>query len=151
MKNTAISLINCPDRKGIVLAIASFLYEHGANILHSDQHQDNELGLFFMRVEWALKDFDLNRANFREKFTPLASQFSMTWQVEYCDRTPIIAVFVLPVAHPFQTGEEQRQAAKDHESDCGSGEPFDRVTVEIINPGGDCSEQKHNAEQTGGN
>jgi formyltetrahydrofolate deformylase len=112
MKNTAILLINCPDRKGIVLAIASFLYEHGANILHSDQHQDNELGLFFMRVEWALEDFDLNRANFREKFTPLASQFSMTWQVEYCDRTPIIAVFVSSYLHCLadllyrhQTGE----------------------------------------------
>jgi formyltetrahydrofolate deformylase len=43
MKNTAILLINCPDRKGIVLAIASFLYEHGANILHSDQHQAVEV------------------------------------------------------------------------------------------------------------
>jgi formyltetrahydrofolate hydrolase len=69
MKSTAILLINCPDRKGIVLAVASFLYEHGANILHSDQHQDNELGLFFMRVEWALEDFDLDKTNFQEKFT----------------------------------------------------------------------------------
>jgi formyltetrahydrofolate deformylase len=112
MKSTAILLINCPDRKGIVLAVASFLYEHGANILHSDQHQDNELGLFFMRVEWALEDFDLDKTNFQEKFTPLASQFSMTWQVEYCDRTPIIAVFVSSYLHCLadllyrhQTGE----------------------------------------------
>jgi formyltetrahydrofolate deformylase len=112
MKNTAILLINCPDRKGIVLAIASFLYEHGANILHSDEHQDNELGLFFMRVEWALKDFDLNPASFREKFAPLASQFSMTWQVEYCDRTFIVAIFVSNHLHCLadllyrhQTGE----------------------------------------------
>jgi formyltetrahydrofolate deformylase len=112
MKNTAILLINCPDRKGIVLAIANFLYEHGANILHSDQHRDNELGLFFMRVEWALEDFVLDRENFRQRFAPLASQFSMAWQVEYCDRTPVIAVFVSSYLHCLadllyrhQTGE----------------------------------------------
>ena len=112
MKNTGILLINCPDRKGIVLAVASFLYEHGANILHSDQHQDNELGLFFMRVEWALEDFDLDRTNFQEQFSPLASQFAMTWQVEYCDKTPIIAVFASSHLHCLadllyrhQTGE----------------------------------------------
>jgi formyltetrahydrofolate hydrolase len=68
MKNTAILLINCPDRKSIILAIASFLYEHGANIIHADQHRDNPLGLFFMRVQWALEDFDLDKPSFREKF-----------------------------------------------------------------------------------
>jgi formyltetrahydrofolate deformylase len=47
MKNTAILLINCPDLKGIVLAIARFLYEQGANITHSDQHRDDALGLSF--------------------------------------------------------------------------------------------------------
>jgi formyltetrahydrofolate deformylase len=112
MKNTAILLINCPDRKGIVLAVASFLYEHGANILHSDQHQDNELGLFFMRVEWDLDDFDLDKTHFQEQFSPVALQFAMTWQVEYCDKTPIIAIFVSSYLHCLadllyrhQTGE----------------------------------------------
>ena len=47
-------LIDCPDRPGLVARVASLLYEHGANILHADQHQDHELGLFFMRVEWGL-------------------------------------------------------------------------------------------------
>ena len=59
MKNTAILLISCPDRKGLVAGIADFLYRHNANILHADQHQDSELGLFLMRVEWELHDFDL--------------------------------------------------------------------------------------------
>lgn len=54
MKNTAVLLIDCPDRPGLVARVAGLLYEHGANILHADQHQDHELGLFFMRVEWAL-------------------------------------------------------------------------------------------------
>lgn len=54
MQPTAVLLIDCPDRPGLVARVASLLYEHGANILHADQHQDHELGLFFMRVEWAL-------------------------------------------------------------------------------------------------
>jgi formyltetrahydrofolate deformylase len=54
MKDSAVLLIDCPDRKGLVARVAGLLYERGANILHADQHQDHELGLFFMRVEWAL-------------------------------------------------------------------------------------------------
>jgi len=54
MKETAVLLIHCPDRKGLVARVAGLLYEHGANILHADQHQDHDLGLFFMRVEWGL-------------------------------------------------------------------------------------------------
>jgi formyltetrahydrofolate deformylase len=56
MKDTAVLLIHCPDRKGLVARVAGLLYEHGANILHADQHQDHDLGLFFMRVEWGLAD-----------------------------------------------------------------------------------------------
>ena len=54
MKDSAVLLIDCPDRKGLVARVAGLLYEHGANILHADQHQDHDLGLFFMRVEWSL-------------------------------------------------------------------------------------------------
>src|SRR5258708_25644842 len=99
MKNTAILLINCPDRKGIVFAIARFLYEHGANITHSDQHRDDALGLFFLRVEWALEDFDLDELSFRKQFVPVALQFSMSWKVEYCNKTPVIAILVSSYLH----------------------------------------------------
>ena len=50
----AVLLIDCPDQKGLVARVSGLLYAQGANILHADQHQDHELGLFFMRVEWAL-------------------------------------------------------------------------------------------------
>jgi formyltetrahydrofolate hydrolase len=50
-----VLLIDCPDRKGLVAHVASLLRDQGANILHADQHQDHELGLFFMHVEWALE------------------------------------------------------------------------------------------------
>jgi formyltetrahydrofolate hydrolase len=65
MRNTAVLLIACPDKKGLVAAIANFLYAHNANILHADQHQDDAAGLFLMRVEWALEGFQPRPAQVR--------------------------------------------------------------------------------------
>ncbi len=112
MKNTAILLIDCPDRKGIVATVANFLYTHGANILHADQHQDNELGLFFMRVEWSLDGFDVEPLQFTERFRPVAEEFQMRWRVEYSSAPASIAIFVsreqhclLDLLHRHQSGE----------------------------------------------
>jgi formyltetrahydrofolate deformylase len=99
MSDTAILLINCPDRKGLVAAIANFLLHHNANILHADQHQDNELVLFFMRVEFSLEAFDLDEAAFRAAFTPIAVAHDMTWQLAYGSQLPSVAIFVSHYLH----------------------------------------------------
>jgi len=70
--NTATLLISCPDQKGLVATISNFLYTHGANILHADQHQDNDVGMFFMRVEWDLDGFELAEEALRAEFAPIA-------------------------------------------------------------------------------
>lgn len=110
--NSAVLLVNCPDRKGIVAGIAAFLYQHGGNILHADQHQDSKRGLFFMRVEWDLKEFDLDRASFSRQFLPLAEQFEMGWRVEYSSNIAAVALFVsrhlhclADLLHRYETGE----------------------------------------------
>jgi formyltetrahydrofolate deformylase len=112
MKNTAVLLIDCPDRKGIVAAIANFLYLHGANILHADQHQDNQLQLFFMRVEFALEGFDVEPSRFAGEFQPLAGSFQMRWRLEYASAPHSVALFVskeqhclLDLLHRHQIGE----------------------------------------------
>jgi formyltetrahydrofolate deformylase len=109
---TAILLVDCPDRKGLVAAIADFLYRYGANILHADQHQDHELKSFFTRVEWELQDFELDAANFTRQFQPLAEQFQMRWRVEYRAQQPVVALFVsrqlhclADLLHRYQIGE----------------------------------------------
>lgn len=99
MKSTAILLIDCPDRKGIVAAIADFLYAHNANILHADQHQDNEAGLFFTRVEWDLAGFDLDAAGFKTQFAPIADKFKMRWRLELSSQKPRLALFVSKFDH----------------------------------------------------
>jgi formyltetrahydrofolate deformylase len=105
MKDSAVLLIDCPDRRGLVSRVSTMLYHHGANILHADQHQDHELGLFFMRVEWALSDggpssshsFDL--AAFEAEFAPLAAELGMRWQLTSGERRPRIALFCSQYLH----------------------------------------------------
>lgn len=99
MRNTAILLIDCPDRKGLVAAIADFLYRHNANILHADQHQDAENGLFLMRVEWELSGFDLSVEQFQREFSQIADRFQMRWRLELSAQRPKIAIFVSKYDH----------------------------------------------------
>ncbi len=81
MKNSAILLISCPDRKGEVATIADFVYRHNGNILHADEHADEESGLFLMRVEFDPKDFNIDLADFGKHFSPVAEAFSMKWRL----------------------------------------------------------------------
>ena len=99
MTKTGILLIDCPDRKGIVAAVAEFLYRHNANILHADQHQDAQRGLFLMRVEWDLDGFDLDLEECARQFGPVAERFEMRWRVERSDRPHRVALFVSKYDH----------------------------------------------------
>jgi len=86
MKNSAILLISCPDRKGEVATIADFVYRHNGNILHADEHADEESGLFLMRVEFDPRDFDIDLsqadlADFGRQFSPIAEAFNMKWRL----------------------------------------------------------------------
>jgi len=99
MKDSAILLVSCADRKGLVAAIADFLYGHGANILHADQHQDAAEGVFFMRVEWDLADFALDMAQFDAHFAPIAARFDMRWSVALARARQRVAVLVSRADH----------------------------------------------------
>jgi formyltetrahydrofolate deformylase len=99
MKNSAILLISCPDRKGEVAAIADFVYRHNGNILHADEHGDEESGLFLMRVEFDPKDFDIPLADFGKHFSPVAEAFAMTWRLAQSSHRPRMIIFVSKYDH----------------------------------------------------
>ncbi len=99
MKQTATLLISCPDQKGLVAAIADFLLRHNANILHADQHQDAELKLFLMRVEWDLAGFNLAEPDFEPAFRPIAEKFQMNWRLALSSVRPKLAIFVSKYDH----------------------------------------------------
>jgi len=114
MKNTAILLISCPDQRGLVAAIAEFLYRHNANILHADQHQDAELKLFLMRVEWDLADFQLDPGAFSEHFAPIAERFKMDWRLALSGNRPKLAIFVSRYDHCLADLLYRHQAGELH-------------------------------------
>ena len=110
---TAVLLIDCPDRKGLVAAIANFLVaEYDANVLNADQHQDAALGLFFMRVEFQSDKPDCNERGFHAAFAPLANQMNLNWSVTFEGKPLRVAIFVshylhclADLLHRHQTGE----------------------------------------------
>ncbi len=97
--NTAILLITCPDERGLVATVAEFLYRHGANILHADQHVDIAAERFFMRVEWSLADFDMPLADFAAAFSPLAEKLTLQWRLESSDQRQRVAIFASSYDH----------------------------------------------------
>jgi formyltetrahydrofolate deformylase len=99
VKDTAILLVDCPDQKGLVARIADYVFRRGANIVHSDQHDDLSANRFLMRVEWDLKSTQVPFETFRSEFAPLAAQFGMTWRLERSATPTRLAIFVSRYDH----------------------------------------------------
>lgn len=114
MRNTAVLLIDCPDQKGLVAAIANFLLAHDANIVHADQHQDAELERFLMRVEWDLADFSLGLSEFETAFAPIAQRFAMDWRLALSAVRPRMAIFVSKYDHCLADLLYRHQAGELH-------------------------------------
>lgn len=93
-------LISCPDRPGIVAAVSRFLFERGANIVHSDQHStDPTGGTFFMRLEFQLPELEPRLAELEAAFSPLAASFGMDWRLVHAARVKRLAIFVSKAEH----------------------------------------------------
>jgi formyltetrahydrofolate deformylase len=99
LKKSAILLVECPDRKGLDATIAEFIYRHGGNILHFEQHQTTEQHYYLARVEWDLAEFTLRLDTFAEHFDPIADKFSMHWRLAVSSHRLRVAVFVSKFDH----------------------------------------------------
>jgi formyltetrahydrofolate deformylase len=78
---TQVLTLSCPDRPGIVHAVAGAIVEAGGNIVESQQFGDGDTGRFFMRVEVTpTGDADVGTA-LRGGFAPIAARFAMDWQL----------------------------------------------------------------------
>ena len=97
---SAILLIACPDRKGLVSSITEYIYKNGGNIIDLEQHVDMHENMFFMRVEWDLSDFTISREELSADFSvSIAEKFGMRWRLYYSDDVPRMAVFVSKSRH----------------------------------------------------
>ena len=88
-------VVACPDRPGIVAAVSRFLFEQGANIVHSDQHStDPTGGRFFLRIEFDLPDLPARADAVRAGFAPVGAPYAMEWELALAARSLRLAVFV---------------------------------------------------------
>lgn len=96
---TAILLVSCRDQKGLVAEISSFIYRHGGNIVHAEQHIDVPENVFFHRVEWQLEGFTVPPDELARCFRPIAERFRMSWQLRFSHTSTRMAIFVSKYDH----------------------------------------------------
>jgi formyltetrahydrofolate hydrolase len=127
VKNSAILLVQCPDRKGLDATIAEFIYRYDGNILHFEQHQAGEERYYLARVEWDLAGFRLSLADFDAAFGPVAHKFGMNWCIALSDYRPRVAIFVSKYDHCLV---DLRISADDQQSSgCQTSCRFSRSAV----------------------
>jgi formyltetrahydrofolate deformylase len=95
----ATLLVACPDRKGIVAALAQVLYGHGANILDADQHTDAEAGQFFQRIRVDLAEIHTDRVAVERAIGEVAERLGLRYRIEFAERRKNVALFVSRYGH----------------------------------------------------
>jgi formyltetrahydrofolate deformylase len=98
-RRSAVLLLSCPDRKGVVASVAGFIYEHGGNILHADEHGDHDSNTFLMRVEFDPAELDLPQSEFTLHFSQIAQEFDLNWRLALSDIRPRMAILVSKYDH----------------------------------------------------
>jgi formyltetrahydrofolate deformylase len=97
---TAILLIHCPDKQGLLAMVTEFINKNNGNILYLDQHVDREEKLFYMRVEWELKNFDIPKDKIADYFqTLIAHKNEMVFELHFSEEKPRMAIFVSKMSH----------------------------------------------------
>ena len=99
---SAILLLSCPDRKGLVSKISEFVFERGGNILSLDEHVDTDTATFFIRVVWDMKDFFVPDAELPALLKRMAEGIDANWSLDFTDRHLRVALFVSKYDHCLQ-------------------------------------------------
>jgi formyltetrahydrofolate deformylase len=99
MRTSTVILISCPDQKGLVAAVSDFIFRHGGNILHTDEHTDADSSWFLMRVEFDPTGFDLPLNELAYHFQPIAQKFNMEWHLASPGQRKKMAIMVSKYDH----------------------------------------------------
>ena len=96
---TATLLVSCPDRRGIVAALAQLLHGHGANILEADQYTDPLASMFFQRIHFDAAELVTDRTTLERAIAEVAARLSMAWRLAWSDHVKRMAIFVSKTNH----------------------------------------------------
>jgi formyltetrahydrofolate deformylase len=91
--------LSCPDRMGIVAAVATFLSQQDCNILESGQFDDEISGHFFMRCVFGAGSTTPARENLSAAFEPVAKRFDMEWSLHDQSEKPKVLILVSKPGH----------------------------------------------------
>jgi len=93
-------LISCPDRPGVVATVSHFLFDHGANIIHADQHStERGHGTFLTRIEFQLPNLEAQLPDLEQTFKQIAGRFGMEWRLASAAHKKRLAIFVSRQEH----------------------------------------------------
>lgn len=97
---TAKLLLHCPDRPGILAEVTDFITVNKGNIIYLDQYVDHVENIFFMRIEWELKDFLIPQEKIEDYFSTLyARKYDMDFRLYFSGVKPRMAIFVSKMSH----------------------------------------------------
>jgi formyltetrahydrofolate deformylase len=100
MMTTAKLLLHCPDKPGILAEVTDFITVNKGNIIYLDQYVDHVENIFFMRIEWELKDFLVPQEKIEDYFRTLyAQKYEMDFRLYFSDVKPRMAIFVSKLSH----------------------------------------------------
>lgn len=99
MSDTATLLIHCPDRPGLVHDVTGFIFSHQGNIIDLQQHIDEAENAFFMRLEWSLEKFTLEKEEIESRLQPMARRHEMQMRLSFASQRKRIALFVTKENH----------------------------------------------------
>ncbi|MFM9029554.1 MAG: formyltetrahydrofolate deformylase [Opitutaceae bacterium] len=104
-RTTLTALLHGADQPGLVARVAGWIFEHGGNILHADQHRDMEAGIFFQRIEWepcgTAPGSDDSADAGAEDFRKFAGTLGMRARVVSSSHRTRLAIFVSKADHCF--------------------------------------------------
>ncbi len=92
-------LLSCPDQKGLVARVADFVWKIGGDIVHADQHTDEQAEVFFQRVEFRADGLNVDRLQLRRRFSELAAGLHMNWRLNFSDDARRVAILVSRQGH----------------------------------------------------
>ena len=95
----ATLLVTCPDRPGLVAALAQLLYGHGANILDADQHSDPQARQFFQRIRFDASQLHTDKLALAQAIREVSERFAMRWRLVWADERQRLALFVSKYDH----------------------------------------------------
>ena len=97
MPEELILTLACANRPGIVAAVSQFLFDHGCDIRHSHQFDDQDR--FFIRVVFRRLPDSPSAANLERWFVPIAEKFGMEWSVRSTDHRKRVLIMVSRFDH----------------------------------------------------